>query len=704
MQNDSFVGGIDSSLVNKIGTAPLDTVAQDLSGAVNELKATGGGGNVDDVYVNGVSVLDSNKIAQIDLTGKVNKTGDTMTGNLTIENQTNGSVQIINPNTDLEDADNGVSNIETNAYSIIDGGSNMQMSGLTNMVYPNGLVQTTLQVSNFDTNGDPVSNSITLTVDKDGNKSYSVSDGAAFRRAIGAVSKSGDTMTGTLTFNAVTNAIKYQGTKSTQSMIKFIDNTNDEYGNGIYIGGGGQTIIGGGESSDVMAGQVGTSGSEIMYVGNDGDVNIITNLQSGWASGKNFVFNTLGHLQIPGAVIKAGGNTSWIKGRDVAPVRTSSGSANWNPVASAKSVNGSWEIGTLNDTFYFSYATDTNYNNNTNTTSTISLDSSGNFSGSAAKLNGYASDTAASANTIVRRTADKYIYATYYNSNISNENINSYTNDPAIMFTSNDKWIRRTTKANLQTWLGLGSAAYSATSAFAAASHTHSYLPLSGGTLTGDVTISKAYPVTIQKNTAVTYGTSSNNGVSSNTYCCRAIRDKNNNEYASWNTGAYTDGHFESYIVVYNKQTNGTGVSNDLCIGIRKNGTKYYSVKGPSEFRSAIGAAASSSRAYKENIKDITNEEALKLLNINICSFDYKKGFSEEGKEKGHFGVIAEDVVKIIPSAVNIPEYYKEEEVDPKLGTKQALISVDYWKFIPHLIKLVQMQQKEIEELKEKVK
>lgn len=84
MQNDSFVGGIDSSLVNKIGTAPLDTVAQDLSSAVNELKATGGGGNVDDVYVNGVSVLDSNKIAQIDLTPYVNKSGDTMTGNLSL--------------------------------------------------------------------------------------------------------------------------------------------------------------------------------------------------------------------------------------------------------------------------------------------------------------------------------------------------------------------------------------------------------------------------------------------------------------------------------------------------------------------------------------------------------------------------------------------------------------------------------------------
>ena len=55
MQNDSLVGGIDSSLVNKIGTATLDTVAQDLSGAVNELKASGGGGI--DATVSGTTLI-----------------------------------------------------------------------------------------------------------------------------------------------------------------------------------------------------------------------------------------------------------------------------------------------------------------------------------------------------------------------------------------------------------------------------------------------------------------------------------------------------------------------------------------------------------------------------------------------------------------------------------------------------------------------
>lgn len=113
------------------------------------------------------------------------------------------------------------------------------------------------------------------------------------------VAKAGDTMSGTLTFNKVTNAISYQGTHATYPMIKFIDNTTDGNGNGIYIGGGGQTIIGGGESANAMAGQVGTAGGEIMYIGNDSDVHIHTNLQNGWSSKKTFTFGSGGRLTIP---------------------------------------------------------------------------------------------------------------------------------------------------------------------------------------------------------------------------------------------------------------------------------------------------------------------------------------------------------------------------------------------------------------------
>ena len=98
----------------------------------------------------------------------------------------------------------------------------------------------------------------------------------------------------------MTGNIGYTGSKSTSSMIKFMNNTADAYGNGIYIGGGGATIIGGGESSDVMAGQV-NAGDEILYLGNDSDVNIFTNLQGGWDSRKTFTFSANGNVTFAGS-------------------------------------------------------------------------------------------------------------------------------------------------------------------------------------------------------------------------------------------------------------------------------------------------------------------------------------------------------------------------------------------------------------------
>lgn len=91
-----------------------------------------------------------------------------------------------------------------------------------------------------------------------------------------------------------------------------------------------------------------------------------------------------------GQIKNASTASSWIAGRDHAIIRgtVNPSSNSFYPVASAKSVNGSWEIGALGDNFYFSYATDTNYNAGTNTTTTRYINTSGNFSGNAANVTG----------------------------------------------------------------------------------------------------------------------------------------------------------------------------------------------------------------------------------------------------------------------------------------------------------------------------
>lgn len=103
----------------------------------------------------------------------------------------------------------------------------------------------------------------------------------------------------------------------------------------------------------------------------------------------------------------------------------------------------------------------------------------------------------------------------------------------------------------------------------------------------------------------------------------------------------------------------------------------------------------SSSRKVKENIEPITDEEAYKLLDVTPVSFDY---ISEIGGAKNQFGVIAEEVNDILPFVVSIPEDYKEDD-----GNYMNVPSVDYSKFIPHLIKLVQIQEQKINELQQEI-
>lgn len=65
--------------------------------------------------------------------------------------------------------------------------------------------------------------------------------------------------------------IKFIGSKQTYSMIRFIDNISDTYGNGISIGGGGSTVIGAGESA---MSYVTNGGDERLFLLSDGAINI----------------------------------------------------------------------------------------------------------------------------------------------------------------------------------------------------------------------------------------------------------------------------------------------------------------------------------------------------------------------------------------------------------------------------------------------
>jgi hypothetical protein len=96
-----------------------------------------------------------------------------------------------------------------------------------------------------------------------------------------------------------------------------------------------------------------------------------------------------------------------------------------------------------------------------------------------------------------------------------------------------------------------------------------------------------------------------------------------------------------------------------------------------------------SSKHVKKNIKNITEAEAKKLLKLRPVKFDFKFGGAENQR-----GLIAEEVNEIMPEMVYGADIEFNE--DEPWNTP----SIDYSKFVPYLIKMIQIQQKEIDALK----
>lgn len=123
------------------------------------------------------------------------------------------------------------------------------------------------------------------------------------------------------------------------------------------------------------------------------------------------------------------------------------------------------------------------------------------------------------------------------------------------------------------------------------------------------------------------------------------------------------------------------------------NRTAYMPVRG-------LSFTNPSSRLVKENIQDMSEEEAKKILDVRIVDFDYKEAF---GGQKDQEGVIAEELLKLFPHAVTVPEGYNEKDFKESKGLNNKILSVDYAKLVSPLIKLVQMQQSQIDILQTRV-
>lgn len=123
----------------------------------------------------------------------------------------------------------------------------------------------------------------------------------------------------------------------------------------------------------------------------------------------------------------------------------------------------------------------------------------------------------------------------------------------------------------------------------------------------------------------------------------------------------------------------------------------FYVSNGNNSARAPIYASAftqSSSRRVKKNIEDMTEIEAKKLLHVEVKSYDY----INPDMPDGCFGCIAEDMAKLIPSCVNGDVDCADDDAVAIQG-----IGIDYSKLVPHLIKMVQIQQAQIDAQQEQI-
>ena len=100
-----------------------------------------------------------------------------------------------------------------------------------------------------------------------------------------------------------------------------------------------------------------------------------------------------------------------------------------------------------------------------------------------------------------------------------------------------------------------------------------------------------------------------------------------------------------------------------------------------------------SSKLVKENISDMTEEDALKLLQLRPVAFDY---IEKVGGDKDQAGFIAEEAVNILPNTVTIPDGFDPDNFNI---TNDMPPSIDYSKYVPYIVKLIQMMYRSIQEL-----
>lgn len=154
----------------------------------------------------------------------------------------------------------------------------------------------------------------------------------------------------------------------------------------------------------------------------------------------------------------------------------------------------------------------------------------------------------------------------------------------------------------------------------------------------------------------------------------------------------------------------GASTYNDL-VTFMGNGNVGIGITDPGTYKLYVSGSAyatsgwfSSDKKFKKDIAPI--ESALsKVLQINGVSFNWDtKGYEEKGFSEGrHYGVIAQEIEKVLPEVVKTVRFKPKGKEEIEIVPEEEKIeekAVAYNELIPILIEAIKEQQKEIDGLK----
>lgn len=125
---------------------------------------------------------------------------------------------------------------------------------------------------------------------------------------------------------------------------------------------------------------------------------------------------------------------------------------------------------------------------------------------------------------------------------------------------------------------------------------------------------------------------------------------------------------------------------------------KIY-LNGASGNITCVSLTQTSSKKYKKKIKNLTEEEAKKILELRPVIYDFK----DESMGTNMRGFIAEEVDEVIPELVKHSKDYPnpiitiDEDGNEVVQEQDDEVSLDYTAMIPYLTKMIQLQQKQLD-------